>query len=140
MSKVTVYEVGPRDGIQNEAHAFDIENKIELVSRLIEAGSKNIEVGAFVSPKWVPQMEDSKDVMVYFGQKQNIGLLPKKVNLVTLVPNLQGLETAMNVDAKSVAVFIAASESFSKKNTNATIKESLEIVKSVLEVAKKKKK
>lgn len=115
--RVKIVEVGPRDGLQNEARNVETTVKVELINRLAEAGCKNIEVGAFVSPKWVPQMANTVDVLA---------ALPKRDGSTysVLVPNMRGLEAAMESGVKEISIFAAASETFSRKNVNAWIDES----------------
>ena len=117
-SKVTIVEVGPRDGLQNEHAAVDTADKIAFVDRLSDAGHKVIEVSAFVSPKWVPQMADA--TQVFAGITRRPG-----TRYTALVPNRQGLERAIAAGATEVAIFAAASETFSRKNINQSIDESL---------------
>lgn len=126
---ITVIEVGPRDGLQNEPATLSTRIKIELIERLAQCGLPVVEAGSFVSPKWVPQMADSDAVLS--GVKQLSG-----TRYPVLVPNLEGLERAMRAGAKEVSVFTAASESFSLRNTNCSISASLERTKRVLEQAK----
>jgi hydroxymethylglutaryl-CoA lyase len=118
-SRVRIVEVGPRDGLQNEKVAVDVSTKVALINQLTEAGLSYIEAGSFVSPKRVPQMAGSEEV---FAQ------LPANSPTVyaALAPNLKGLERAMECGVKEVAVFAAASESFSQKNINCSIAESIE--------------
>ena len=116
--KVKIVEVGPRDGLQNEAEPVPAAVKIELIKRLVTAGVKVVEATAFVSPKWVPQMADNTEVM------RGIGTGPG-VSYPVLVPNMKGLEAAIAAGAEEVVVFGAATESFSKRNTNCTIAEGL---------------
>lgn len=119
MSDVTIVEVGPRDGLQNEAAPVPTADKIALITALAAAGVKVIEAGSFVSPKWVPQMADSAAVLA--------GLPPLPgVRLPVLVPNLKGLEAAQAAGVQEIAVFGAASEAFSQRNINCSIAESLE--------------
>jgi len=126
---VRIVEMGPRDGLQNEARAVPTEVKLELIHRLADAGLPGVEATAFVSPKWVPQMADSGAVMR--GLKRKPG-----VDYPVLVPNMQGMRAALDAGAREVAVFGAASESFSKKNINCTIAESLERFRPVTEEAR----
>ena len=128
--RVRIVEVGPRDGLQNEKQIIDTGIKLELIERLVAAGLRNIEVTAFVSPKWIPQMADQSAVMR--GLKTHQG-----VSYSVLTPNLQGFEAAVAADAKEVAVFAAASETFSRKNINASIAQSLERFVPVTEQALK---
>jgi hydroxymethylglutaryl-CoA lyase len=117
-TRVTVVEVGPRDGLQNERAQIATPDKIAFVDRLSEAGHASIEVSAFVSPKWVPQMGDA--TAVFAGISRRPG-----VRYTALVPNRQGLERAMAAGVTEVAIFAAASETFSRKNINQSIDESL---------------
>lgn len=128
--RVRIVEVGPRDGLQNEKQIIDTDIKLELIERLVAAGLHNIEVTAFVSPKWIPQMADQAAVMS--GLKTHQG-----VSYSVLTPNLQGFEAAVAAGAKEVAIFAAASESFSRKNINASIAQSLERFVPVTEQALK---
>ena len=114
---VKIVEVGPRDGLQNESVHLDIATKVALIQGLADAGLQSIEAGSFVSPKWVPQMAGSDEVF-----KQ---LPPSQATYTALTPNMRGLERAIECNVKEVAVFAAASEEFSQKNINCTIKESL---------------
>jgi hydroxymethylglutaryl-CoA lyase len=118
-SRVKIVEVGPRDGLQNEAKPVPLEVKVALIDRLSETGLAAIEAGAFVSPKWVPQMADSAEVFRRIKQKPD-------VSYPVLVPNVKGLELALAAGAQEIAVFGAASESFSQRNINCSIDESLE--------------
>ena len=127
---VRIVEVGPRDGLQNEKSAVSVETRIELINRLSETGLKTIEAGAFVSPKWVPQMASTDMVFAAINKKSG-------VSYPVLVPNAKGMENAVAAGVKEIAVFAAASESFSQKNINCSIAESLERFKPVLEEAKK---
>lgn len=127
--KVKIVEVGPRDGLQNETDLVDVKTRIELVERLVDAGLRNIEVGSFVNPKWVPQMASSDEV--FRALKRVPG-----VSYSALTPNLQGFESAASVQACEVAVFAAASESFSQKNINCSITQSLERFRPVMAAAK----
>ena len=127
--RVKIVDVGPRDGLQNEPAEISTETKIELVERLADAGLRFIEAGAFVSPKWVPKMADSADVMARIERR--LGVVYS-----VLTPNLKGFEGAVAVRADEVAVFGAASEAFSQKNINCTIAESLERFQPVCDAAK----
>ncbi|HUY03122.1 MAG TPA: hydroxymethylglutaryl-CoA lyase [Rhodocyclaceae bacterium] len=127
-SKAKIVEVGPRDGLQNEKTRVSTAVKVELIARLGRAGLKCIEATAFVSPKWVPQMADSAEVMAAIER------LPG-VSYPVLVPNLQGLLAAIAAGAEEVAVFGAASEAFSQKNINCSIAESLDRFRLVAEAA-----
>lgn len=125
---VKIFEVGPRDGLQNEEDIIPTEQKIELIDALSELGFKNIEATAFVSPKWVPQMADSTDVMAGIRRNPN-------VRYSALTPNLQGFEKALDTKVDEVAVFASASETFSQKNINCSIAESLERFEPLIERA-----
>lgn len=127
---VRIVEVGPRDGLQNEA-AVPTHAKIALINALSEAGYRTIEAGSFVSPKWVPQMADSGEVL------RGITRTPG-IRYTALTPNLKGFELAMAAGADEVAIFGAASEAFSQKNINCSIAESLERFAPVLETAQAK--
>src|SRR3989304_2049290 len=127
--KVKVVEVGPRDGLQNEARAVPTAVKIELIDRLSDAGLPVIEATAFVSPKWVPQMADNAQVMAGIRRKPGVAY-------PVLVPNLQGFEAAAAAGAGEIAAFGAASESFSRRNINCSIAESLARFEPVAAAAK----
>ena len=129
-SQVRIYEVGPRDGLQNEKVILPAVVKIELINRLSETGLTHIETTSFVSPKWVPQMGDASEVMA--GIKRKPG-----VTYPVLVPNEKGMEGALAAGATEIAVFAAASEGFSQKNINCSIAESLERFKPVIATAQK---
>ena len=118
-ARVTVVEVGPRDGLQNEPETLSVEDKVAFCDRLIAAGLPVVEVGALVSPKWVPQMAGSDEVLRRVRKAAG-------VRLPVLVPNRVGYERARAAGAREVAVFTAASESFSRRNTNASIDETFE--------------
>ncbi|MCP1464143.1 hydroxymethylglutaryl-CoA lyase [Pseudomonas poae] len=118
-SHVRLVEVGPRDGLQNEAQPISVADKVQLVDALSAAGLSYIEVGSFVSPKWVPQMAGSADVFAQIQRKPG-------VTYGALAPNLRGFEDALAAGVKEVAVFAAASEAFSQRNINCSISESLE--------------
>jgi len=129
-STVRIVEVGPRDGLQNEKVLVPTNVKVEFISRLASAGLTHVEATSFVSPKWVPQMADHKEVMT------SISTLPyTSVSYPVLVPNIKGLNAAVECGAKEVAIFGAASESFSKKNINCSIEESLARFEPVLSAA-----
>ena len=126
---ITLVEVGPRDGLQNEKQTVDVTTKVELIERLAAAGFKNVEGGAFVSPKWVPQMAASDEVIATIKRAPG-------VSYPVLTPNMKGYEGARAAKADTVAVFGAASESFSQKNINCSIEESLARFKPVIDAAK----
>jgi isopropylmalate/homocitrate/citramalate synthase len=127
---VKIVEVGPRDGLQNEALVVPTDVKIELIHRLVNAGCPVVEATAFVSPKWVPQMADSTQVLTGIDIRRG-------VQYPVLTPNVRGFQSALEAGATEVAVFAAASESFSKKNINCTIAESLERFAPIAEEAKR---
>ncbi len=128
-SNVHIYEVGPRDGLQNEKQKVSTEVKVVLINKLADAGLKHIEATSFVSPKWVPQMGDNKYVMTSLSPKEG-------VTYPVLTPNLKGFEEALAAGAEEVAIFGAASESFSQKNINCSIDESLERFLPIMEQAR----
>lgn len=128
METVKIVEVGPRDGLQNEKLAVTTEIKLELIERLAETGLRSIEATSFVSPKWVPQMADHVDVMRRMMRHP-------EVDYPVLTPNLQGFEAAVAAGAKEVAVFAAASESFSQRNINCSVAESIERFRPVFAAA-----
>jgi hydroxymethylglutaryl-CoA lyase len=127
--QVRLVEVGPRDGLQNEKQPISVADKVRLVDDLSAAGLGYIEVGSFVSPKWVPQMAGSREV---FAQIQQL----PGITYAALAPNLKGFEDALAAGVKEVAVFAAASESFSQKNINCSIGESLERFVPLMDAAK----
>lgn len=129
-NRVRLVEVGPRDGLQNEAKPVPVETKVELIDRMTEAGHVSIESGSFVSPKWIPQMANTDQVMARIKRKP-------AVSYPVLVPNKQGMVGALAAKCREIAVFAAASESFSRKNTNCSIAESLERFAPVLEAAQR---
>jgi hydroxymethylglutaryl-CoA lyase len=126
---VRLVEVGPRDGLQNEQQPISVADKVRLVDDLSAAGLSYIEVGSFVSPKWVPQMAGSAEV---FAQIQQL----PGITYAALAPNLKGFEGALAAGVKEVAVFAAASEAFSQKNINCSISESLERFVPLMDAAK----
>ena len=127
--RVKIVEVGPRDGLQNEAVTVPAETKVELVEKLADAGLSVIECGAFVSPKWVPQMATSADVYRRIEKRPG-------VSYPMLVPNLKGLELALEAGVVEIALFAAATETFSQKNTNCSIAESIERFEAVIAEAR----
>lgn len=129
--KVRLVEVGPRDGLQNEKQPISVADKVRLVDDLSAAGLHYIEVGSFVSPKWVPQMSDTEAVLKGIRRREGV-MYP------VLTPNMKGFEAAVKAGAEEVAVFGAASEAFSRKNINCTIAESLERFAPVCEAAKER--
>jgi hydroxymethylglutaryl-CoA lyase len=128
-SHVTLVDVGPRDGLQNEARPVPAAAKIELVQRLQHAGLREIEVTSFVSPKWVPQMADAAEVMAGIPR-------PSGVRHSVLTPNMKGFEAALSTRPDEVVVFAAASEAFSQRNLNCSIAESIERFRPVVDAAR----
>jgi hydroxymethylglutaryl-CoA lyase len=125
---VRIVEVGPRDGLQNEATIVPLAAKVALIEALVDAGLRTVESGSFVSPKWVPQMADTAEVLGAITRRPGVAY-------PVLVPNLKGLEGALAAGVDEIAVFGAASESFSQKNINCSIAESLERFRPVVEAA-----
>ncbi len=125
-TSVKIVEVGPRDGLQNEAQSVPTEIKIGLIEKLVDAGLPVVESGAFESPKWVPQMAASGEVFEGIKKRAHVAY-------PMLVPNLKGLEAALEAGVREIAGFAAATETFSQKNTNCSIKESLERFRQVSE-------
>ena len=126
---VRVFEVGPRDGLQNEHQRIDLETKVRLVERLAEAGLVAIETGSFVHPDRVPQMADTADLFAAISRKTG-------VTYSALVPNMKGFDAALAAEASEIAVFAAASETFSQKNINCSINESLQRFEPAMQAAK----
>ncbi|MDQ0996330.1 hydroxymethylglutaryl-CoA lyase [Phyllobacterium ifriqiyense] len=129
MDDIRLVEVGPRDGLQNETYPLSVANRIQMIEGLIDAGLRTIEAGSFVSPKWVPQMAGSADVLRSIGRREGI-------SFPMLVPNLKGFEAAREAGAEEIAIFASASESFSQRNINCSIDESFERFRPVLEGAR----
>ena len=127
--RVTLVEVGPRDGLQNEASAVSAQDKIELVHRLQGAGCRDIEVTSYVSPKWVPQMADNHAVMSGLRRREG-------VRYSVLTPNLKGFEAALADRPHEMVVFGAASEAFSRRNINCSVEESIERFRPVVAAAR----
>jgi len=125
---VTIVEVGPRDGLQNEKQKLPVATRIELIQRLADCGVPVVEAGSFVSPKWVPQMADTEEVMQGIARRAG-------TRYPVLVPNLTGFERAIAAGATEIAVFAAASETFSQRNTNCSIAESMTRLEPVVERA-----
>lgn len=128
-TRVELVEVGPRDGLQNESSTITTETKLELIRRLASSGLERIEMTSVVSPRWVPQMADHEAVMSSFAEKTSAR------RYSVLVPNQQGLERAMTQGVREVAVFTAASESFTQRNINASIEQSLRRFEPVMRMA-----
>lgn len=127
--KLTIFEMGPRDGLQNEKTLIPTPDKIELINRLSDCGFTKIETSSFVSPKWVPQMADASEVFAGITRKPGI-------RYTALTPNIKGYERAKLAGADEVAIFASASEGFSQKNINCSIDESFERFAPLLEAAK----
>lgn len=117
-ARVDIYEVGPRDGLQNELRTLSTADKAQLIRALIDAGEKRIEVTSFVSPRWVPQLADADQLLRALGHREG-------VTFSALVPNLKGLSRAVDAGVQEAAVFLSATETHSKKNINKTIAEAL---------------
>ena len=127
--RVEIFEVGPRDGLQNEKREIPVAEKVAFIDCLSRAGFARIECAAFVSPKWVPQMAGSADVLAGITRAEG-------VRYAALVPNMKGYEAALAAGADEVAIFASASEGFSKANINATIEESIARFEPILEDAR----
>ncbi len=127
--RVTIYEVGPRDGLQNEARQVPTSDKIRFIDALVASGIRDIEITSFVSPKWIPQLADASEVARGVAR-------PAGVRMSALVPNRRGLETAMAAGMKEIAVFLSASETHNKKNVNKTIADTLTAFDDVIPVAR----
>jgi hydroxymethylglutaryl-CoA lyase len=134
MAKVRIVEVGPRDGLQNISGILPTPNKVKLIERLVESGLSIIEATSFVSPKWIPQLADAPQVLD--GIKHLTELKSKPIQFPVLVPNINGLELAHQNGAREIAVFVSATEGFSKRNINCTVDESLLRVREVVERAR----
>lgn len=128
---VTIYEVGPRDGLQNESRLIPTEDKVALVDALSETGLRAIEVTSFVNPKWIPQLADGVEVARRITRKAG-------VRYSALVPNRQGLESALRAEMQEVAVFLSASETHNKKNVNKTIAATLEAFRETVPLARER--
>src|SRR5688572_27086552 len=123
--RVRIVEVGPRDGLQNEAKTVPTEKKAEFIKLLAEAGLRDIEVASFVHPKWVPQLADARELV------QQLAFNPN-VRYSALVPNMKGLERAIETGIRRIAVFTAASETFNRKNINMGVQESIDVFRPVV--------
>jgi len=129
-SNVSIVEVGPRDGLQNESTSVPTDIKLQLIEKLADSGLMTIEATSFVSPKWVPQLADASALLSQLD-------LNSGIDYPVLTPNMKGYENALQAGAKKVAVFAAASESFAQKNTNCSIAESIERFKPICDAAQK---
>lgn len=130
--RVDVYEVGPRDGLQNEAKTIPTADKLRLIEALLDAGLKRIEVTSFVSPKWIPQLADAEEILKKLGRREG-------VTFSALVPNLKGFERARETGLQEAALFISATESHSKKNINKSVAEAVQVAGEVSAAALKAK-
>ena len=129
MGHVSLYEVSPRDGLQNESAVLSTESKAELIARLVGAGIKDVEVTSFVRPRWIPQLSDAAELVRLLPQVEG-------VRYWALVPNRVGLERAMECGIRHVATFVSASETHNKKNLNRTVRESVAGVEEIVGVAR----
>ena len=129
-SRVTVYEVGPRDGLQNERTVVPVDIKAEFIRRLLAAGLRAVETTSFVSPKWVPQLADAEQLLA------ELGPAPAGTRLPVLVPNSKGLDRAIAAGVREIAVFASATEAFASRNLNRTVAESLAMFRPVVERAR----
>ncbi|MGE5180740.1 MAG: hydroxymethylglutaryl-CoA lyase, partial [Acidobacteriota bacterium] len=127
-AEVTIYEVGPRDGLQNEARNVPTADKIRFIDALVASGIKAIEITSFVSPKWIPQLADNAEVARGVAR-------PPGVRMSALVPNRRGLDTAIAAGMREIAVFMSVSETHNKKNVNKTVAETLDAFREVVPVA-----
>lgn len=129
VERVKIVEVGPRDGLQNEKVLIPTEAKVTFIQALVDAGLTTIEAGAFVHPKWVPQMQDSAEVYAAITKQEG-------VDYPVLVPNKRGMERAIEAGARSIAIFTAASDTFNKRNINMTIDQSFAAFEPVVAMAR----
>jgi hydroxymethylglutaryl-CoA lyase len=127
-NRVRIFEVGPRDGLQNESVILDVDRKVEMIERLVETGVRDIEFGSFVHPKWVPQMAETEEVARRITRRDG-------VRYWGLVPNLVGLERALEAGTTHIATFMSASETHNQHNVNRTVQESLDCLKTAYETA-----
>ncbi len=139
MTKVELVEMGLRDGLQNEAVHLSVDQRFQLLKKFDESGLRRVEVGAFVSPKWVPQMADSTKLIQRSLKAIEQGRLNKDLRVSALVPNLKGFENALYSGIKEIAVFGACSETFSQRNINCSINESIKKFSDVVKEAKRHK-
>jgi hydroxymethylglutaryl-CoA lyase len=123
-----IFEVGPRDGLQNEAAILEVDQKVEMIHRLVDAGVEDVEIGSFVHPKWVPQMADTAEVARRIDRHEG-------VRYWALVPNQKGLERALDADVRHIATFMSASESHNQKNLNRSTAQSLADLEETFEIA-----
>ncbi len=134
--RIQIVEVGPRDGLQNEKQPLDVPTRVDLIRKLADAGLRRIEIGAFVSPKWVPQMAGTLDVVREVMKMREAKLFSDETKFSCLVPNVRGMEDALKSGVTEVAIFGACSETFSKKNINCSIAESFIRFRQVMEMAR----
>lgn len=134
MKQITIVEVGPRDGLQNEKQVISTEDKVEYIKKLIASGIKSFEVTSFMHPKKVPQMADAEDVL----KQLYLMDLSKDLYLYSMIPNLKGMQRALGAGVRDIAILTAASDSFNKRNINFTIDESIAELEKVIEAAKNK--
>ena len=127
--RVTIYEVGPRDGLQNEAAKLPVEEKLRLLGALADAGLSRIELGSFVRPDWIPQLADTDELARKVPQRSGL-------RWSALVPNRQGLDRALAAGLREVAVFVSASETHNQKNTNKSVAKSLELFREIVPAAR----
>jgi hydroxymethylglutaryl-CoA lyase len=130
--KIEIIEVGPRDGLQNESTILKTDDKVEFIDRLILAGCKNLEVTSFVRKDKIPQMSDAEELFIKISDKLN-----ENIKLLGLVPNIKGLESAINCGVREIAIFTSLSDTFNQKNINSTVKESLIKLEKVAKEAQK---
>lgn len=135
-NSVIIVEMGLRDGLQNEKIVLDCETRLEFAKKLIDAGSRRVEIGAFVSPQWVPQMAGTSEILSKAMALRKIKGIPKSTEFSVLVPNERGMLEAIKHGVEEVAIFAACSESFSQKNLNCSIAESFKRFESVMKLAK----
>jgi hydroxymethylglutaryl-CoA lyase len=124
-----VFEVGPRDGLQNESAILDVGTRVELIERLVEAGARDVEMGSFVHPKWLPQMANTDEVARQMRRAPG-------VRYWALVPNMRGLARAVEVGIEHIALFVSASETHNRKNLNRGVAESMEEIREVMAAAR----
>lgn len=139
MSNIQIVEMGLRDGLQNEAVFLSVQQRYQLLKKMDDAGLRRVEVGAFVSPKWVPQMADTPKLVKRALNARTQGKLSQNLQISALVPNMKGLENAIQSGIKEIAVFGAVSETFSQRNINTSVKQSLENFKEVVTAARRAK-
>ena len=126
--RVTIYEVGPRDGLQNEQRTVPVEVKVELVERLVTAGLPVVEVTSFVSPRWVPQLADAEELLTRIADGPAAGAVPMPV----LVPNARGLDRALALGVRRIAVFASATETFARRNLNRSLEDQFSMFEPVM--------